>query len=196
MPGSQDREVLTSDESLYAVLEVVPRSGAPLENDRVGPTRVVAVDLVPARRRGAPRFFAEGDFKCSGSRFSCGRLAEARGALLLGTPFPTSLETGALATWEEGTTRSLEGSRFDFLDLSGLPLMRLTSELDGRPARVEVRLVKKCRARAVRVNETRWEGTGSGVIAVPARVHHSWVELERPDCFAPEDLESVIPTPD
>ncbi|WP_158623265.1 hypothetical protein [Corallococcus sp. CA053C] len=47
LPGSQDREVLTSDESLYAVLEVVPRSGVPLENDRVGPTRVIAVGPRP-----------------------------------------------------------------------------------------------------------------------------------------------------
>ncbi|RKH13955.1 hypothetical protein D7V97_04200 [Corallococcus sp. CA053C] len=136
------------------------------------------------------------DFECRGGLFNCTRLAEARGALLLRTASPTPLEPGALATWSEGTTRSLEGSRLDFLTLSGAPLMRLLSEPGGQLAQVEVRLVKKCRVRAVRVRDARWEGTGSGVIAVPARVHRSWVELERPDCFAPEDLESVIPTPD
>ncbi|HZI11435.1 MAG TPA: hypothetical protein VE153_13710 [Myxococcus sp.] len=190
--GSTDRQVLSADTSVYAVLEVVPREGVGLEQDRVGPTRVIAVDWVPAvgiKVRGPDEDFA---VECGRYQWNCSQLASERGALLLRTTHTAPLEAGALQAWPEGETRELKGWRLDFHALDGTPLMRLIPAEGKDGARAEVRLVKKCSARISRVRNSRLEGTGSGVIAVPARVRRSWVELERPSCFAPEDVQPVL----
>jgi hypothetical protein len=193
--GSTEREVLSADTSVYAVLEVVPRDGVGLEQDRVGPTRVIAVELVPAQgtqARGSDEDFAA---ECGRYQWNCSQLASERGALLLRTPRTAPLEAGALQDWPVGETRELNGWRLDFHALDGTPLMRLIPAEGKDRARAEVRLVKKCSARISRVRNSRLEGTGSGVIAVPARVQRSWVELERPGCFSPEDVQPVMATP-
>ncbi len=186
--GSTDRDVLSADTSVYAVLEVVPREGVGLERDRVGPTRVLAVDLVPATGE-------DFELQCPGGIFMCSRLASRRGALLLRTSRTAPLDAGVLQDWPVGASRELRGERLDFLAFDGNPLMRLVPAAGEAHVRVEVRMVKKCPARVLRVRYAQVENTGSGVIAIPKRVRRTWVELERPDCFASEDLQPVLSAP-
>jgi hypothetical protein len=96
-----------------------------------------------------------------------------------------------LTAWEAGTERRLTGSYLGFENFIGKGFLRLRADGE-KPAEAVVKLVKKCEAKVLYVQQSSYANRSSGVIAVPSKVEHSWAEVPRPSCYAPSDFEHEL----
>jgi hypothetical protein len=186
------QETLLSENSTYAVVEVTPLRGERSQGSTQGAAvRLATLVFVPetdeARRLEQERFPED----CPRS-YSCFSLARERGGLQV-----LQASTGAFpwtADAEVGTVRRMSGGVLSFNAWTGNEVLRL-SGTEAEPAEVEIRLVKRCRTRVVRVDYSSREDTNLGILKRETNVRRNWVEAH-PSCLGLGDLEPVVLSPE
>lgn len=124
----------------------------------------------------------------------CQYISDGKDRIFLTGPGNAGLPPGKAVTMEEGKREVFEEGGFS---LSGFDTEHSTRSIRGsghyhdgsyRPARVAITLKKKCEARLYEVEHSETKMVARGIISLPETTEYYGVEMEKPECFSPEDI--------